>query len=198
MQTVAILLIPLLISSATPRQVRVILVVPPGEMLTNQERIAYRAHAQAAFDWWQMHAPEPIPHILGITEVITPDTDVYHELRDWSMPYLVEGNPDVVLFLIDNSESLALLFDDSGGESQSYYGAIWVVMNGVPSAEAIITHEIGHVSYYLGHPKECGGAIDIMCYQSIVTAYRLGFIGCASLAALSSPCKYIYLPMVQR
>lgn len=183
----------------TPRQVRLILVVPAGESLTDQERTIYRVHAQAALDWWQQHAPHPITHTLGVTEVITPDADVYHDLRSWSLPYLTENNPGMTLFLIDNSTSNALLFDDSGGESQDYYGAIWAVMHGVPDSGAVIAHEVGHVSYHLNHPATCGnGTLDLMCYQGMVTAYRLGFIGCASLAALGAPCTDAYLPAVWR
>lgn len=196
MRLVMLLTLALLIQPV-PRPVRIILVVPPGEMLTEAERADYRTYTQASFDWWQQHAPEPIVHTLDTTEVITPNADVYHDLR-WSMPYLIENNPGVTLFLIDNSESGRLLFNDSGGEAQPYYGAIWAVMNGVPSVEAIITHEIGHVVYRLEHPKTCGAVLDIMCYLGLVTAYRLGFIGCASLAALNAPCTYTYLPMVQR
>lgn len=196
------LLIPLMLSGRaypTLRPTRLILVVPPGETLTAKEYTAYRAHAQAAIDWWADVAPNPVALPLGDTEIITPDVDVYHNLRDWSMPYLVENNPGLTVFLIDNSASGQLLFGDSGGESQDYYGAIWAVMNDVPDPEAIVTHEIGHVVYHLDHPASCGdGAIDIMCYLGMVQAYRLHFVGCASLAALGASCAYTHLPLVLR
>lgn len=172
-----------------PCVLRLLLVVPPGETLTVDEQEDYRQRALNALDWWVALAPNPIAVEISATEIITPGVDVYHDLRDWSMPYLTEHNLGAVLFLIDNSASNALLFDTSGGESQPYYRAAWAVMHGVPDAEAIIAHELGHTIYGLEHPDPCAFP-DIMCAQGYVQPYRQYCIGCLSLAALGQPCDH--------
>lgn len=181
----------------SPCTVRLLLVVPAGEHLTTDERVIYQQHALNAFVWWNVLAPTPMTLTISKAEVIAPKGDIYHHLRDWSLPYLTE-DADITVFLIDNSQSNALLFDDSGGESQPYYRAAWIVMNGVPDAEAIIAHEVGHTRYGLEHPEPCTFP-DIMCASGYVQPYREHVIGCQSLAALGRPCdRHCSLPVVVR
>lgn len=56
----------------------------------------------------------------------------------------------------------------------------------------VAAHEIGHAVYALPDLTE---GLDIMNPWRARDAYDRGAVGCASLAALGSPCRRVYLPI---
>lgn len=186
----------ILIMLCPPRPVHVVYVVPAGETFTADEQAAAREQIDQALVWWEARADRRFQ--VADTVSLTTTADVYHDLRSWSMPYLTSADR-LTIFVIDNSESGALIFDNSAGEAQDYYGAIWVVTRGYPGEGglgAATAHEVGHVVYGLDHPPEpC--ALDIMCARTPVAAYREGVLGCFTGALLGQPCdKRTYLPFM--
>lgn len=180
------------------RPVHVVFVVPPGEHLTSEERASGVQSVTDATTWWQRHSPIPTELALTSTDVITLSGDVYTSL-EWTRPYLRNANPAITIFIIDNTVSGRWLIGrDAVGESQDYYGVVWVVLRGLPGLDglaATITHELGHVAYHLDDLPP--GSVDIMRMPP-TTAYHAGTVGCASLKALGQPCVRVYLPMTMR
>lgn len=145
------------------------------------------ASVRGAISFWEGRAQLQIVS----TEVVT-ITDNPLASLEWSRPWLREDG-SVTIFIIDNSDTHALLLGIAAGESQDYYGAIWVVTHGFPGEDglaATLAHELGHVLFHL--PDQTG--LDIMA--SPILPYERHFIGCKSLALLGTPCRRLYFPMV--
>lgn len=194
---IAILALVLSVAPPIERGISVVFVVPDGEQLTADEQATAMQSIASGAAFWQDHSPiaTSIP-IVG-SSVVTVTGDVYGSL-EWAIPYLVDDNPGITVFVIDNSNSRRWLFGDAVGEAQDYYGAAWVVLDGIPGDDglaAVVAHELGHVVYGLDDLP--AGPRDMMRMPPTV-AYRDGAIGCTSLAALGAPCQKVYLPFVVR
>lgn len=195
MRWVLILWAGIFLQAPATHPVRLIFVEPPGEALTVEEQDRARAGAEQAIAWWDDLSPVPTSMAITGTEILTTTEDVYHGWA-WARPFLTDGNPVTTIFIIDNSASGRLIFDDSAGETQKYYNMITVVLYPTPDPDAMAAataHEIGHLRYDLPHQQ---GATDIM--HNWLTAYSMRFVGCGSLALLGTPCGQGYLPLVLR
>lgn len=171
----------------------IIFVVPTGETLTNAEQARSFAAVADAATFWSAHSPIATDLRIRSTVVMTA-TDAYTSL-EWARPLLREGNPEVTIFIIDNSASGKLLLGHSVGQAQDYYGAAWVVQGGYPGDDglaAALAHELGHVLYGLDDLSP--GPTDIMRMPP-TAAYHAGWIGCDSLARMGAPCTRFYVPL---
>lgn len=177
----------LCVLSANGSTLHLVYVSIPGETFTTAEQQQALVSTQRAVDWWNIPT-----NIITSTLVLT-QTDALTNF-DWQRQRAVVSD-DITIYVIDNSNSHRLLFGDSAGEAQEYYKIAAVVLYGLPGEkglEATITHELGHILYHLDDQPQ--GLIDIM--GDTATAYRMHFIGCASLAAMGKPCQTTYLPML--
>lgn len=176
------------------RIIHILFVVPTGETLTNAEQARGVAAVADAVAFWTEHSPIATDLRIRSTVVMT-TTDAYTSL-EWAGPLLRDANPEVTIFIIDNSASGKLLLGHSVGQAQDYYGAAWIVLDGFPGDDglaAALAHELGHVVYGLDDLP--AGPTDIMRMPP-TAAYRAGWIGCESLAALGAPCVRFYVPMM--
>ena len=192
---IMILWVAAVLQPSTARPVQLIFVEPAGEVFTTEEQEQARVSVEQAIAWWGDLSPTPIAMAITGTELLTTTDDVYHGWG-WARPFLADDNPVTTIFVIDNSISGRLIFDDSAGETQDYYNMIAIVLypNSDPDAMTAATaHEFGHLLYDLPHQQ---GATDIM--NNWLTAYKMRFIGCESLEILGAPCTRVSLPLVLR
>lgn len=181
-------------SIATPqpvqRAVSLVYVQPQGETFTDEERTRAYTTTDSALVWWQQLAPNPVNTTITSEQMIT-ITDTFD--IEWLTPYLIPDNPNITILIVDNSTSMRMLWGETAGQAQDYYGLI-VVVNTVPGdLAAPIAHELGHVVYHL-HDIRDNCTLDIMCYSSVATAYNLRTLGCVSLEKLGGRCYRVYLP----
>lgn len=101
---------------------------------------------------------------------------------------------DIPTLYIVYTNGTALIHGSHGTAAYDFMFA--VTTDSSPWPEATIAHEFGHL--YFGLPdlyKENCNTTDIMCNH--VEAYRLGKIGCQSLAILGRPCMSVALPLIR-
>lgn len=189
--TSVIALVCALIAPPAPlvRNVRIVLVEPPGEAYSPARAAQARLGVDSAVAFWDSYAALSI---TGTTILTLTDATTFSDLT-WSLPMLAPGGP-VTIFVLDNSVSNARLSGGGVGDAQEYFRAIWACQFGDVLAP-LIAHELGHVLFDLPDlyytPDACTHP-DIMCDH--VAAFQRGFIGCQSLAFIGTPCHEVYIP----
>lgn len=181
------------------RAVHLLLAVPPGERLIEDEAAAGQRATEAAMAFWVERSPVPTALTLADTQTITTTADAYRDTAYYRR-FEVWGQPDVYVMIVDNSQSRVVFAEGAAGFADAGYGFAAAVFYGYPGQDALaatIAHELGHVLYGLpDRPGAC--ADDVMCSPAPTAAYHARFVGCGSLAALGVPCRRIYLPMLVR
>ena len=164
--------------AAPPLPVRVVLL---GEFTPAEQAEALgRVERGAAF--WSERAPEPIHAEVSQGATLAAPADLEAWLADLPVHevatvYVVRG--------------AALPGGGVGAASHAHRFAL--VAYDAPFAEAVAAHELGHMVYGLHHACPHDGA-DMMC--GFVGAYRLGRLGCGTLAQLGGACWRVGLPIV--
>lgn len=101
---------------------------------------------------------------------------------------------DIPTLYVVYTNGAALVHGSHGTASYTFMFA--VTSNSSPWPAATLSHEFGHLFFGLPDLYHTGDCIitDIMCNH--VQAYKLGIIGCQSLALLHQPCSTVALPLV--
>ncbi len=170
----------------------IVYVQPAGESLTADEQQQALGAVRAAAEWWHDLSPIPTAFSTGVTStLVLTATDPLASFA-W-LKARATVSERITVYVIDNSNSRRLLFGDSAGEAQDYYGVVAVVLYGLPGPEglaATVAHELGHVAYGLDDLSPL--TLDIM--GDAAGSYARRFVGCESLAALGRPCVRVWLP----
>lgn len=170
------------------RDVRIVFVEPVGEAYSPVRATQAQTAITSAAAFWSGYAALSVTS----TSILTTTGDTFGDLT-WSLPMLAPNGP-VTIFILDNNVSNARLPGGDVGDAQDYYGAIWVCQFG-DVLPAVLAHELGHVLFGLPDwyraPELCAHP-DIMCDH--VAAFQRGFIGCASLAFIGTPCHEVFIP----
>lgn len=189
----AALLLALLAPAPRVASVSVIYIEPPSETLTTEEQAQATQALLGAFDYWQQLAPDPMLLEITETRTITTAENLYSTYA-WTWP-LSEGETDITIVVVDNSQSRQLFLSTAAGLADPLLGLVVVSTHGYSGGLAAITaHELGHVVYGLAD-LDAPCSRDIMCKPS--EAYARRTLGCISLAALGRPCSQVWLPVVQ-
>ena len=192
MARIIILFLLFSIQPAQEQRIDIIFVSPPNEVFTDEEKKYTIESVQNAVSFWNK---EYDIH----TQDLTIDSNPYTVTMDqWCQCNIFTAEVSIRLFIIDNSESKALLFNHYAGYAQNYLQIGVLVLDSSPvELAAQIAHELGHIFYNLDDMYTIHGMcnqIDIMCYPQ--SAYSQRFIGCLTLAYIGAPCNTIHLPGV--
>lgn len=165
---------------APPEPVRVVLL---GEFTPAEQAVALGRVRQAA-TWWEQRAPAPV-YVQAVAEDAPLAAPA--DLEAW----LADLAPHDV-YTVYVVRGAALPGGTAGAASHAMRLAI-LAYDG-PFPDAMMAHELGHLLYDLRHTCPLEGS-DIMCNH--VGAWRLGKLGCGTLAALGAPCQRVGLPLLE-
>lgn len=181
------------LSQDVHRAVHIVYIQPSGETFTVEEqRLAYENVVNAAAFWQDL---SPITTTLDIAsntqfvdmQHITTSFDVYSDPT--RLLQIKEIWPhDLMVFVIDNSESYRFIYGQAQGIA--YSAGIWIVTS---SSTAAYAHEYGHALYDLPHQFQ--SSLDIMGLDPI-PAWQQHMIGCATLEYMGKPCYKVILPII--
>jgi hypothetical protein len=165
---------------APPLPVRVILV----GAFTPAEQAEALARTQRALDFWSARAPAPVYAEAQLAAALAAPAD----LSAWMAS--LGGHERPTVYIVK-----APPYPASPLRPWASYALRYALMTyDFPlGAEATLAHELGHLIYDLEDTYPCGET-DMMCNQK--SAYRLGRLGCATLAQLGGACQYVALPMM--
>ena len=186
-------------AEASVFSLRLAIVSPIVETLTAPEQELAQVVVAAATTWWTARwhirfEPGGVKaHQVGD---IREDYN-YSWIKD--LGYGLTEEPTIVVVVLDNSDT-GVMFPSGEGRGVALYGynvaGTTLARNGVgvDGPAATLAHELGHIALGLPDLYQDGcPEVDIMCNHEL--AYRQGRIGCESLAALSAPCRRVYLPV---
>lgn len=164
----------------------------PADDWTAARATVALAAVDEALAWWAARLPDQPPPPRR-PEVSTRQVEPYllSDPRRWLPP----PTGDLVVYVVSTPPGSPLqLFDGHSGFGPERQ-AVALERPMLGPLAALLAHEIGHAWYGLGHPDVDAEQLDIMgtAYR---TAYTMGTVGCASLAALGRPCARVALALL--
>jgi xanthosine utilization system XapX-like protein len=164
---------------APPELVRVVLL---GEY-TPAETVAALERVRRAAAWWEQRAPAPVYAQVEQGATLAAPADLEAWLAD------IPPHDVYTVYIV---KAPALPGGTHGAASHAMRLAL-VTYDAPLSPDAVMAHELGHLLYDLRHTCPSEGS-DIMCNH--IEAWRLGRLGCGTLAQLGAPCQRVGLPLM--
>jgi hypothetical protein len=180
---------------AAPFHVNILLVSPPGEVWTADERERAIGATMDATAWWSRNSPNAPAFALGWTTTITPTTFSYTDFA-WQRPYYQWPTDDLTVFVIDNSASHKTM-GGAVGWAQVPCKAITALLGSSREGLGfVLAHEYGHAVLDLDHAPLT--AFDIMAPSAAEATYRTNVVGYNTRLALGEAFRHVYLGLVTR
>lgn len=179
--------------------VRLIVAVPPGQPMTDDDIRTSMQIATDALAFWTRHDPAHPVYVLDSVQVL----DVPQPSDDdalWRAPIVAMPQDMPTVWVYVNHDPFYLFPGYQRNVSgMAILNSALVVLEQHRfrwSSAAILAHELGHVLYHLNDLYDDGPCdpYDLMCAPE--TAYHADWLGCQSLAAIGGGCKTQYLPIV--
>lgn len=161
--------------------------VENGPAWADADRVQSLADAAAALAWLRARGLD--------APAAAADGGNLHTTRVDNWQWVPEPTGQLTLYLVAN-RNIPLGLGPNGSYAGAYLnrGRMVLLHETVFPRPVAMAHELAHALLLLPDWPTPPCHIDILCDP--ISAYELGTLGCTTLAAMGTPCEYVYLPEV--